>query len=172
MYFAIDLFNNSTANASFGALLFGAMATTAVVAGFKYKVLRKWKTFVLVFFFVLLVTVNSGGLFGEIAGALRQVMNVAGETAVEKAAGATANANPPRSAVTPVSAGGAAIGLCGLVWYGVRLYAAKGKPADWKEMAGGAVVAICYGTSLGFMGVIVSATTLTGNNVGLWIFGG
>jgi len=32
------------------------------------------KTFVLVFFFVLLVTVNSGGLFGEVAGALRQVM--------------------------------------------------------------------------------------------------
>jgi hypothetical protein len=28
------------------------------------------------------------------------------------------------------------------------------------------------GTSLGFMGVIVSATTLTGNNIGLWIVGG
>jgi len=41
MYLAIDLFNNSTANASFGALLFGAMATTAVGRGFKYKVLRK-----------------------------------------------------------------------------------------------------------------------------------
>jgi len=65
---------------------------------------------------------------------------------VEKAAGATANANPPRSAVTPVSAGGAAID-CRPVCTGVRLYAAKGKPADWKEMAGGAVVAICYGTS-------------------------
>ncbi|MFZ3491656.1 hypothetical protein ACODT5_00185 [Streptomyces sp. 5.8] len=172
MYLSIDLFNNSTANAGFGALLFGAMATTAVVAGFKYKVLKKWKTFLLVFIFVLLVTVNSGGVLGEAAGAARQVMNVAGATAAEGVAGATVNVNPPRSAVTPVSAGGAGIGLCGLVWYGIRLYAAKGKPRDWKEMALATVAAVCYGTTLGFMGVIVSATTLTGNNVGLWIFGG
>ncbi|ATM24768.1 hypothetical protein C9F11_42910 (plasmid) [Streptomyces sp. YIM 121038] len=168
----MDLFDSTTANASFGALLFGAMATSAVIAGFKYKVLRKKKTFILVFFSVLLVTVNSAGFLGEIAGALRNAMNTAGESAVEQTAGATPRTDPPRSEITPVSAGGAAIGLCGVVWYCVRLYAADWKPADWKEMVGGTVVAICYGTTLGFMGVIVSATTLTGNNLGLWLFGG
>ncbi|MFC8949734.1 MULTISPECIES: hypothetical protein [Streptomyces] len=172
MDLAIDIFDNQSANAGFGALLFGAMATTAVIAGFKKKLLRKKKTFVLVFFFVLLVTVNSRGLFGEGAGALRAAMNHLGQAAAEEGAGAKVNTHAPRTAVTPVSAGGAAIGLCGITYYLVVLYAAKWKPADWKEMAGGAVVAICYGTSLGFMGVIVSTTTLTGNNIGLWIFGG
>ncbi len=99
-------------------------------------------------------------------------MNVAGERAAEGVAGAKATPNPPRSTVTPVSAGGAGIGLCGLTWYAIKLFAARGKPKDWKEMAGGSLVAVCYGTTLGFMGVIVGAATLTGNNVGLWIFGG
>ncbi|MCX5561101.1 hypothetical protein [Streptomyces sp. NBC_00038] len=168
----MNIFDNTTANASFGALLFGAMATVAVVAGFKYKILKNKKTFALVFFFMLLVTVNSTGILGEIAGALRHGMNVAGERAAEGVAGAKATPNPPRSTVTPVSAGGAGIGLCGLTWYVIKLFAARGKPKDWKEMAGGSLVAVCYGTTLGFMGVVVGAATLTGNNVGLWIFGG
>ncbi len=63
----MNIFDNTTANASFGALLFGAMATVAVVAGFKYKILKNKKTFALVFFFMLLVTVNSTGILGEIA---------------------------------------------------------------------------------------------------------
>ncbi|MCX4682327.1 hypothetical protein OG413_44910 [Streptomyces sp. NBC_01433] len=172
MYLAIDIFDNQPANAGFGALLFGAMALTAVFAGFKKKVLRKKKTFVLVFFFVLLVTVNSRGLFGEAAGALRAGMNFLGQTAAEEGAGATVNARPPRTAVTPVSAGGAAIGLCGITYYLVTLYAANWKPVDWKEMLGGSLIAISFGTSLGFMGMVVSATTLTGNNLGLWAFGG
>jgi len=168
----MNLFDNTTANAGFGAVLFGAMATVAVFAGFKYKVLRKRKTFFLMFFFMLLVTVNSGGIFGEIAGALRRGMNYAGEQAVQKAAGAKVAANPPRTPVTPASAGGASVGLLGLIWYGVKLYATRGKAKDRMEMAAGSFVAICYGTSLGFMGVIVSVTTLTGNNIGLYLFGG
>ena len=168
----MDLFDNSTANAGFGALLFGSMATVAVIAGFKYRVLKNRWTFGLVFFFMLLVTVNSSGVLGEIAGALREGMNTAGERAADGVAGGQATPDPPESEVTPVSAGGAGIGLCGLTWFVVKIFASRGKPTDWKEMVGGTVVAICYGTTLGFMGVIVGATTLTGNNVGLWVFGG
>lgn len=166
------MFDSSPANAGFGALVFGAVATVAITAGFKYKLLRNKKTVFLVGFFMLLITVNSGGFLGEIAGALRHGMNVAGQQAVDKTAGATVTANPPRTAVTPVSAGGAAIGLTGITWYVIKLIAARGKPKDWKEMVGGTLVAVCYGTSLGFMGWIVSATTLTGNNIGLYVFGG
>ncbi|WP_405844561.1 hypothetical protein [Streptomyces sp. NBC_01518] len=166
------MFDNSPANAGFGALVFGAVATVAIIAGFKYRLLRNKKTLILVGFFMLLITVNSGGFLGEIAGALRHGMNVAGQQAVDKTAGAAVTANPPRTAVTPVSAGGAAIGLTGITWYVIKLIAARGKPKDWKEMVGGTLVAVCYGTSLGFMGWIVSATTLTGNNIGLYVFGG
>ncbi|MFI1259058.1 hypothetical protein ACH4U6_35620 [Streptomyces netropsis] len=168
----MDIFDNSPANASFGALIFGAIGTVVIVAGFKYKLLREKKTLVLVAFFVLLVTVNSGGILGEIAGALRGLMNVGGEKAVQGAAGAVTTPNPPHTQVTKVSAGGAGIGLCGIAWYAVKLYAAKGRARDIKEMCLGAGVAICYGTSLGFMGWIVGATVLTGNNVGLYVFGG
>ncbi|WP_031072074.1 hypothetical protein [Streptomyces sp. NRRL WC-3742] len=168
----MNLFHNTTANAGFGALLFGAIATVAIVAGFKYKLLRQKKTFILVFFFMLLVTVNSAGILGDIAGALRHGMNVAGDAVASNVAGAKATPNPPHSTVTPVSAGGAAIGLCGLTWYIVKLIAARGRSKDWKEMAGGTLIAVCYGTTLGFMGVIVGITTVTGNNIGLYVFGG
>ncbi|MFB7475588.1 hypothetical protein [Kitasatospora sp. NPDC056184] len=168
----MNLFNNATANAGFGALLFGAMATVAIVAGFKYKILRNKKTLILVFVFMLLVTINSGGLLGEIAGALRHGMNAAGSVAADGLAGAKTTPNPPTTTVTPVSAGGAAIGLCGLTWFVIKLIATRGKPKDWKEMAGGTIAAVCYGTSLGFMGVIVGAATITGNNIGLYVFGG
>ncbi|KJS53223.1 hypothetical protein VM98_26635 [Streptomyces rubellomurinus subsp. indigoferus] len=168
----MNIFNNSTANASFGALLFGAIATVAIIAGFKYRVLKNKKTFILIFFFMLLVTVNSAGILGDIAGALRHGMNAAGTAVASNVAGAQTAPNPPHSTVTPVSAGGAAIGLCGLTWYIVKLIAARGKPKDWKEMAGGSLVAVCYGTTLGFMGVIVGITTITGNNIGLYVFGG
>ncbi|MFE7808519.1 hypothetical protein ACFU51_28380 [Streptomyces sp. NPDC057430] len=168
----MDIFDNAGANAGFGALVFGAMATVAIVAGLKYRWLRDRKTLFLVAFFVLLVTVNSGGLFGEVAGALRGGMNIAGEKAVDGIAGAAVAPNPPRSTVTPLSAGGAAIGLCGLTWYAIKLFAAKGKARDIKEMSMGAAVGICYGTSLGFMGWIVGATVIVGNNVGLYVFGG
>lgn len=168
----MDIFNNAGANAGFGALVFGAMATVAIVAGLKYRWLRDKKTLILVAFFVLLVTVNSGGILGEIAGALRLGMNVSGEVAVQGVAGAVTAPNPPTTAVTPLSAGGAAIGLCGLTWYGVKLFAAKGKAKDLKEMYFGTAVGVCYGTSLGFMGWFVGATVLIGNNVGLYVFGG
>ena len=168
----MNLFHNSTANAGFGALLFGAIATVAIFAGFKYKILRNKKTFILIFFFMLLVTINSAGLLGDVAGALRHGMNAAGTAVAGNVAGAKTTPNPPRSTVTPVTAGGAAIGLCGLTWYLVKLFAARGKPKDWKEMVGGTAVAICYGTTLGFMGVIVGITTITGNNIGLYVFGG
>lgn len=52
------------------------------------------------------------------------------------------------------------------------MYATKGKIRELPEMIMGTGSAICYGTSLGFMGYIVNAVVLTGNNVGLWAFGG
>ncbi|MFE3144265.1 hypothetical protein [Streptomyces scopuliridis] len=168
----IDIFDNAGANAGFGTLVFGAMATVAIVAGLKFRWLRKWKTLVLVAFFVLLVTVNSGGILGEIAGALRLGMNTGGEAAVKGVAGAVTAPNPPKTAVAPLSAGGAAIGLCGLTWYGIKLFAAKGKAKDLKEMYMGLAVGICYGTSLGFMGWFVAGSVLAANNVGLYVFGG
>jgi hypothetical protein len=170
----VNIFANGTANAGFGALVFGVVATTVVVAGFKYRLLKNRKTLLWVAFAMLLVTINSRGIFGELAGAARHIMNAAGEGAVRGGTGARTTPNPPRSTVNPVSAGGAALGLAILAWYVMKAYAApnKWKPDDWREMAFGTVIAVCYGTSLGFMGIIASMSVLTGNNIGLWIFGG
>lgn len=168
----MDIFDNAGANAGFGTLVFGAMATVAIVAGFKYRWLKDKKTVVLVAFFMLLVTVNSGGILGEIAGALRLGMNVGGEQAVRGVAGAVTTPNPPSTRVAPLSAGGAAIGLCGLTWYGIKIFAAKGKAKDLKEMYMGTAAGVCYGTSLGFMGWFVAGSVLAANNLGLYVFGG
>ncbi|MEU9485911.1 hypothetical protein AB0D83_19985 [Streptomyces decoyicus] len=168
----MNLFDNAGANAGFGALAFGVLGTVAVIAGVKYKWLKSKKTLAIVFVSVLLVTVNSAGILGEIAGAFRHVANVGGEKAVTTATGAKLAAGAHHTEVTPVSAGGALIGLCGLVWYGVKLYATKGKLRELPEMIMATVSALCYGTSLGFMGYIVQATVLTGNNIGLLAFGG
>jgi len=168
----MNLFDTSGANAGFGALAFGVLGTVAVIAGFKYRWLRSKKTVIIVFASMLLVTVNSAGLLGSIAGALREVMNTGGEKVVTGATGSKITPNPSQHHVTAVSAGGALLGLCGLTWYGVKLYAAKGKIRELPEMIMGTGAAICYGTSLGFMGAVVGATTITANNIGLQIFGG
>ncbi|MEU3602246.1 hypothetical protein ABZ714_26540 [Streptomyces sp. NPDC006798] len=168
----MDLFDNDAANGTFGTLAFGVLTIVLIVAGFKYKVLRKKKTVALVAIGILAVTVNSAGLLGEIAGALRGGMNTAGEKAAADLAGAQVAANPPTTQVTPITAGGALFGLAILVWYGVKIYAAKGKPKDWKEMAGGALVGVCAGTGVGFLGLAVGAAVIVSNNVGFWLVGG
>lgn len=91
----MNLFDNTGANAGFGALAFGVLGTVAVVAGFKFKWLKSKKTLALVFVSVLLVTVNSAGIIGEIAGALRHIFNVGGEKAVTTATGAKLAAGAP-----------------------------------------------------------------------------
>ncbi|QKW55043.1 hypothetical protein [Streptomyces buecherae] len=168
----MNLFDTHGANATFGALAFGVLATVLVVAGFKYRWLRSKKTLVIVFVSTLLVTVNSAGLLGEIAGAAREIMNAGGEKVVTDATGTKVAPNPPRHKVEPVSAGGALLGLCGWAWYGMKLYATKGRVRELPEIIMGAGSAVCYGTSLGFMGAVVGATVVTGNNIGLNIFGG
>ncbi|WP_424217729.1 hypothetical protein ACN20G_36840 (plasmid) [Streptomyces sp. BI20] len=168
----MNIFDNDVANAGFGALVFGAMATVALIAGLKFKLLKSWKTTLLVAVFVLLVTVNSGGLLGELAGVLRLGMNSGGEAAVDTLSGAKLAPNPLRTPVEPASAGGAAIGLCGLTWYGVKAYAAKGKLKEAKEMILGAVLGVCYGTTLGFMGMVVGVMIPVANNIGYWAFSG
>ncbi|MCM2394388.1 hypothetical protein [Streptomyces albipurpureus] len=168
----MDLFNNDVANGTFGTLAFGVLTVVLIVAGFNYKVLKRKKTVVLVAIALLAVTVNSAGLFGEIAGALRGGMNTAGEKAASGLAGAEVADNPPTTKVTPVTAGGALVGLAILVWYGVKIYAAKGKPKDWKEMAGGALIGVCAGTGVGFLGIAVSSAVIVSNNVGFWLVGG
>ncbi|WP_331740810.1 hypothetical protein [Streptomyces sp. NBC_01006] len=168
----MNIFDNDVANGTFGTLAFGALACVFIVAGFKYKVLRRKKTVILVAIGVLAVTVNSAGLFGEIAGALRMGMNQAGEQAAQGLAGAQVAANPPTTHVTPVTAGGALFGLIVIFWYGIKIYAAKGKPRDWKEMAGGALVGISAGTGVGFLGIAVSSAVIVSNNVGFWLVGG
>ncbi|GAB7036025.1 hypothetical protein AB0G35_24105 [Streptomyces sp. NPDC021749] len=168
----MNLFDNPGANAGFGTLACAAIGTVVIVAGFKFKWLRAKWTVILVGVFMLLVTVNSGGIAGEIAGALRHVLNFGGEAAVKGVSGAKSTPNPPHTTITPVSAGGAVIGLCGIAWYVVKLFAAKGKAKDLKEMIVGAGVGICYGTGLGFTGFFVAGAVLAANNVGLWLVGG
>ncbi|WP_405740448.1 hypothetical protein OG422_05775 [Streptomyces sp. NBC_01525] len=168
----MDLFDNPAANASFGSLACAAIGTVVIVAGFKYKWLKAKSTVLLVAVFILLVTVNSGGLLGEIAGAIRHVLNAGGEAAVQGVSGTKVTPNAPHTTVSPVSAGGAVVGLCGIAWYGVKLFAAKGKAKDLKEMCVGLGVGVCYGTGLGFTGYFVAASVLAANNVGLWLVGG
>ncbi len=122
----MNIFNNPGANAGFGCLAFAAIGTVVIVAGFKFKWLRAKATVILVALFVLLVTVNSGGVLGEIAGALRLGLNAGGEAAVHGVSGTAVTPHAPHTTITPVSAGGAVVGLCGLAWYGVKLFAAKG----------------------------------------------
>ncbi|MGG7572511.1 hypothetical protein [Streptomyces sirii] len=78
----MNIFDNAGANAGFGCLAFAAIGTVVIVAGFKFKWLRAKSTVLLVGLFVLLITVNSGGILGEIAGALRLGLNAGGEAAV------------------------------------------------------------------------------------------
>ncbi|MFF4286005.1 hypothetical protein ACFY0R_11855 [Streptomyces sp. NPDC001633] len=168
----MNIFDNPGANAGFGTLAFAAIGTVVIVAGFKFRWLRAKSTVILVGLFVLLVTVNSGGILGEIAGALRHGMNAGGAAAVHGVSGAAVTPHVPRTAITPVSAGGALVGLCGIAWYGVKLFAAKDRAKDRKEMIIGLGVGVCYGTGLGFTGYFVAGAVLAANNVGLWAFGG
>ncbi|MFI9353134.1 hypothetical protein [Streptomyces lydicus] len=168
----MNIFDNAGANAGFGCLAFAAIGTVVIVAGFKFKWLRAKSTVLLVGLFVLLITVNSGGILGEIAGALRLGLNAGGEAAVRGVSGTTVTPDAPRTAITPVSAGGAVIGLCGVAWYGVKLFAAKGRAKDLKEMIVGLGVGVCYGTGLGFTGYFVAGAVLAANNIGLWVVGG
>lgn len=169
----MDLFDNAGANAGFGALAFGTLATVAIIAGFKFRWLRFKTHLAVVFISVLLVTVNSSGILGEIAGALREVLNNSGERVITETTGTEVTSDPPRTEVTSVSAGGALLGLCGITWYTVKIFAAKGrKLRELPEIIMGTGAGICYGTSLGFMGSVVGATVLTANNVGLYLFGG
>lgn len=166
------VFDNHVANGTFGTLAFGVLTLVVIAAGFKYKLLRRKKTIVFVALGVLAVTVNSGGLLGEVAGALRQGMNVAGEQGINKLAGAKTPTNPPTTHVTPVTAFGALLGLAILAWYGIKLYAAKGKPEDWKEMVGGVIIGVCSGTGVGFLGIALNSGVIVSNNVGFYVFGG
>ncbi|MFJ5785501.1 hypothetical protein [Streptomyces hydrogenans] len=166
------MFDNEVANGTFGTLAFGALTVVIIVAGFKYKVLKNWKTVVIVALGILAVTVNSGGLLGELAGALRQGMNVGGQEAVDGLAGAKVAPNPPTIKVTPITAGGALFGLCIIAWYLIKTYAANWRPADWKEMVGGSLIGICSGTGIGFLGLATSSAVIVSNNVGFWLFGG
>ncbi|NUK15816.1 hypothetical protein [Streptomyces lunaelactis] len=166
------VFDNHVANGTFGTLAFGVLTLVVIAAGFKYKLLRRKKTIVFVALGVLAVTVNSGGLLGEVAGALRQGMNVAGEQGINGLAGAKTPTNPPTTHVTPVTAFGALLGLAILAWYGIKLYAAKGKPEDWKEMIGGVIIGVCSGTGVGFLGIALNSGVIVSNNVGFYVFGG
>ncbi|KPC68376.1 hypothetical protein ADL27_56900 [Streptomyces sp. NRRL F-6602] len=160
------------ANAGFGTLAFAAVGTVVMVAGFKYRWLRDKKTVALVAVGVLLVTINSAGLLGEVAGAIRGGLNSVGEAAVTQVTGTSKATGAPSTTVARVSAGGAVVGLCIIAWFVVKLVAAKGKARDMREMVVGAVCGICYGTGLGFTGYFVAPTVLTANNVGLWLIGG
>ncbi|MGW1656603.1 hypothetical protein [Streptomyces atratus] len=168
----MNLFDNPVANGTFGTIAFGAITIVLIAAGFKYKVLKNKKTVILMALAVLAVTVNSAGLFGGGAGAMRVGMNIAGEQAIEGLAGAKTPTNPPTTHVTPITAFGALLGICILVWFGVKTYAAKGKPKDWKEMAGGTLIGISAGSGVGFLGIALNSAVLISNNVGFWVFGG
>ncbi|MFE7268041.1 hypothetical protein ACFU9B_39570 [Streptomyces sp. NPDC057592] len=168
----MNLFDNPVANGSFGTIAFGAIALVLIIAGFKFNVLRDKKTVFLVALAVLAVTVNSAGLLGGGAGAMRVGMNIAGEQAIEGLAGAQSPANPPTTHVTPVNAFGALLGICILVWFLVKSYAANWRPKDWREMAGGTLIGISAGSGVGFLGIALNSAVLISNNVGFWVFGG
>lgn len=166
------MFDNDVANGTFGTLACGVLALVVIAAGFKYRLLREKKTVVLVALGVLAVTANSGGFLGEIAGAIRRGLNVSGEAALRAGAGAQVAPNPPTTEIPPITAGGALIGLALLGWYLIKMYAAHWRPDDWKEMVGGAVLGICAGTGVGFLGVALSSGVIVSNNLGFYLFGG